>query len=352
MSNNNPVVTEEENLQQLFNTFLNHTAFDAAITGGGILPPPPPPPSPPLTDPGDVQVFDPMFMEMADLFDQDLYTDLANILGFPNLPGNWKRILYHAYNEFFTATALQRCEESNPLWAAEEDEMIYIGDVQVHASMSGELFRDKLYASVGNAEWAFHNHTLQRTIHLLSSRPGQPGLMPHLPGPAGTMFNINQRAVVSWYLTWDATQGYIIWHNIHDSQIHWFDNVKLRNLLHCALTNANSPGYFGFQEPYQAIGGIWTWRPLQAQGAAALSILSYALACVSVSMRSDFLQEHAWDQDVSCPRRRVAILEEQVKIYNFLTSVATLSVPALHAVHRQHARDGLVALLDCLGYTL
>ena len=70
-------------------------------------------------------------------------------------------------------------------------------------------------------------------------------------------------------------------------QIKWFEGFKLRSLLFHALKDEHSAGYLGFQEAVQVDEGIWTWRPLQARGAAAISIVSYVLAAVGA--RADLL---------------------------------------------------------------
>lgn len=44
-------------------------------------------------------------------------------------------------------------------------------------------------------------------------------MMPHIPGPPGTLFNNDQRGVVAWYLTWQESYGYCMWHNYYDYQV-------------------------------------------------------------------------------------------------------------------------------------
>lgn len=178
------------------------------------------PPSPPPSEPDLDQAFNNLAAQMevddadagaADLIYHGFYTALANStffffllsfgryliallfsgLGCPiTMPNNWKRILYHAYTGFYSATVLQvprvhrntliakavslakeRCKKSNILWAAEEDrtyptsitsitltrnvrlilsspETISIDGVDVRTSMSEDRFRNKFYSMV------------------------------------------------------------------------------------------------------------------------------------------------------------------------------------------------------------
>ncbi|KAG9312776.1 hypothetical protein JVU11DRAFT_6188 [Chiua virens] len=332
-------------------------------------PPPSPPPSLPPSNHVDVQLG--ISPSSTILIDQEACNQLADRLGFPALPSNWKKVLYYAYNHLFSATVLhvprvhrntlvhqavilakQQCEESSPFWTPEENEMVSFDGGRVRTSMAVDRFRTKLHSTVMLAEKTFHNHTLQSTIYLLTSGPNHSGLMPHLPGPPGTLFNSMQRGIVAWYLTWDHMQGYKMWHNDYD-QLEWFENAHVWALLHSALRDTRSPGYFDLKESYRRDGGsgIWAWRPLQAQGDTALSIVSYVLASTAVSLRSDFLQESQWDQEVACPSRRSAVERDQSRIYNFFTDILSSSLE-LSPEESQRARTGLVKLLEFVGYTL
>ena len=44
-------------------------------------------------------------------------------------------------------------------------------------------------------------------------------MMPHLPGPPGTLFNNDQRTFVAWCLDWQEISGYAMWHNYYDGQV-------------------------------------------------------------------------------------------------------------------------------------
>ena len=66
----------------------------------------------------------------------------------------------------------------------------------------------------------------------------------------------------------------------------------------------------------------------------------------------DFLQEYNLDQYEVCPTRHAMIQDEQAKVYNLLNRIIAPSVPGLDAVKGWHAHNGLLGLLNDLGFTL
>lgn len=69
-------------------------------------------------------------------------------------------------------------------------------------------------------------------------------------------------------------------------------------------------------------------------------------------MRADFLKQEEWEQEAPCAHRRAAIAAEQTMIYAFLDRILDRSVPGLSVARAQDARDGLISLLDYLGFSL